>query len=295
MKKSAASPWVWLGRIGIPAIMLCVCIATLYPLINLLAISLSGKSPVMRGAVALLPRDFTLDAYKNVLNHGYLFTAYRNTLVIVITGTALNIALTTLTAYPLSKRRLRGRTYITFFLAFTMWFSGGMIPTYLVVKNTGLLNTYWSVILPGAVGAYNTIILRNFFQTIPESLEESARIDGAGDCCILYRIILPLCKPILATITLWCAVGHWNSFFGPLLYFSDSDMYPLQVYLRDIVISSQLDKYGMISLSEIANMAVQSESIINATIIVSMAPIVALYPCLQKYFTRGIIVGAIKG
>lgn len=292
------SPRSALGRLRsclLPFFLLLVCLVTLYPMLNVLAVSLSGKSAVARGLVSFYPRDFTLAAYKNVFRSTRIYTAYKNTLIIVLVGTPLNVLLTALTAYPLSKRRLRGRSLITFFMTFTMWFGGGMIPTYLVVKATGLLNTYWAVILPGAVSAYNAIIMRNFFQTIPESLEESALIDSAGDFRILFSIMLPLCKPILATITMWCAVSHWNSFFAPLIYFNDSAMYPLQVYLRDVVISTQLEKYGLLSYSDVAETAVQSGSIVNATIVVSMLPILAIYPLLQKYFTRGVLVGAIKG
>ncbi len=293
--KETISVGTRIRRSLIPLFMILVCVITLYPMLNVVAISLSGKSHVARGLVTCYPKGFTLSAYKNVFRSAKIYTAYRNTLIIVLLGTPINVLLTTLSAYPLSKKRLRGCTWITFFMAFTMWFGGGMIPTYLVVKSTGLLNTYWAVILPGAISAYNTIIMRNFFQSIPESLEESALIDSAGDFRILFSIMIPLCKPILATITMWCAVGHWNSFFAPLIYFNDSSMYPLQVYLRDIVISTQLDKYGLLSYSDVAESAVQSESIINATIVVSMVPILMIYPFLQKYFTRGVLVGAIKG
>ena len=235
---------------------------------------------------------FTLDAYKAVLDNPMISTGYRNTIFYVVAGTALNLFMTALGAYALSRRNVYFKDFFMFAIVFTMVFHGGLIPTYLVVGNLGLLNTPWALIVPGAISTFNLIIMRTAFQQVPISLEESARMDGANDFTILFRVIIPLSMPVIAVMILWYTVGHWNSYFSELIYLRDRELYPLQLILREILVNNNTDSM-MTGASTLDKIDV-GETIKYATIIVSTLPILILYPFLQKYFVKGVMIGAIK-
>ena len=280
-------------QIIVNTILVIVLIIILYPLIFVLSASFSDPLYILQGKVNLLPKGFTLDSYDRILNYHSIWSGYKNTIIYVTVGTLINLVMTTCGAYPLSRRDFYGRNVITALLVFTMFFSGGMIPTYLVVKTLGLTNTMWAMVLPSAVSVYNLIIMRTFFQSIPYDLQESAVVDGASDFQILTRIILPLSKPILAVMTLFYAVSHWNSFFDALIYLTDRSLYPLQLILREILIQSDV---GTESLDDDAiQQAMTIEGMKYAVILVANLPVLCLYPFLQKYFVKGVMIGSLKG
>lgn len=275
-------------------LMLVLGLSTLFPFIYILATSLSPIEQVLRGGVILWPERFTWDAYKLILsNDNFLRSVYVTTLVTVI-GTFTNLALTAFMAYPLSKKGLNGRRTIMLMVVFSMLFSGGMIPTYIVVKETGLLNSIWSLILPGAISAFNLIILKNFFQNIPDELEEAARIDGCRNFGVLFRIVLPLSMPALATFTLFYAVGNWNQFFNAVLYITKPSLWTVQVFLRQMIFQGStqdvLSQAGLASEAQIVPTTIQMAAIIVATV-----PILIVYPFLQKHFAKGVLLGSVKG
>ena len=270
----------------------------LYPFLYIVATSLSSNRAVNSGEVFLWPVEFTVEAYRQLLQHGQIFHAMRNSVVLAGFGTLFNMLLTILCAYPLSKPRLRGKGIIMGFIVFTMLFSGGMIPNFLLVRMLGLMDTYRALWFTGFMSATNMIIMRTSFQALPDSLEEAAQIDGANDPYILTRIVLPLSKAMLATISLFYLVGWWNAYFAPMLYIQSSDRYPLMVRLRQM-----LDTAQMITVQGIAGEGtegamqtfVAAESFQAATILVSVLPIICVYPLLQKYFVKGVMIGSIKG
>lgn len=271
--------------------------ACLYPIIYMLATSLSGPMAVLNRKVFLWPVDLTFEAYKTCFESENLFRAYKNTIIYTLSGTALNLIAVTLVAYPLSKRRLVGRRQISFFFYFTNLFSGGMIPAFLIVKNLKLVDTIWALILPGCVSVFYAIILRTNFEGIPVDLEEAAKIDGMGDWEILLKIYVPLSTPIYATLILFFAVGHWNSFFPALIYLNTSSKYPLQVILRNIVIANVMTDIapGATGTEAYTDMRTIGETLKAATTIIVIAPIIFIYPFVQKYFVQGIMIGAVKG
>ncbi len=267
-------------------------IVTLYPLLYVAFASVSDATEMMKfRGVLLAPLGFDLQAYQRVLTNPMVGYGYRNTLFIVIVGTTLNVLMTTLAAYALSRRRLYFKNLVVFLITFTMFFSGGLIPTYVVVQRLGLTNTYWSVILLLALDTFYLIVTKTYFQSIPESLEESAKIDGANDLVILRRIFLPLSKPVLATFLLFYAVDRWNEWFYAMLFIKKSTLLPLQVIIRNMV---------FVTIYEIRDSALDSvnvffgEGIKMAAIILTMLPIMLFYPFLQKHFVKGVLVGAIK-
>lgn len=269
-----------------------VVLVTFYPMYYVFIVSISSANYITRGAVNLFPRGINFEAYEMVFKNSRIWTSYGNTILYTVTGTFINVAMTAMCAYPFSRPDFYGRKVFTLFVTLTMFVGGGMIPLYLVVDRLHLTNTIWSIVLPGAISTYNMIVMRTSFQSIPASLTESAYIDGANDIHILYKIVLPLSKPILATMTLFYAVGHWNSYFSAILYLDDQDKYPVQVILRDIVIAGEM----MESAGDITSSAtVIATNYKYAVIIVSVLPILLVYPFIQKYFTKGVMVGAIKG
>lgn len=279
---------------GINGFLLVLCgTATLFPFLYVLAVSLSPMEQVMRGGLILWPEKFTWDSYSMIFSNSHFMQALWMTISITVVGTITNLALTVLMAYPLSKTRLKGRRTILFLVLFTMLFSGGMIPGYLVMKWLGLLNSFWSVIMPGAISAFNLIILKNFFQGIPEALEESARIDGCSHFGVLLKIVLPLSMPALATFTLFYAVGHWNQFFQSIMYVTNSSLWPIQVILRQMIIEGSTEEYQ----AAIANESIQviPMTIKMAAIVVATVPILLVYPFLQKHFAKGVLLGSVKG
>ncbi len=273
-------------------IMLLAFTITLYPFLYVFSMSLSDQGSVMRQEVWLLPKGLNLSSYRKVFSERGIWTAYGNTIFYTLAGTALNVVMTTMLAYPLSRRKFSGRKPVTMFVTFTMLFSGGMIPSFLLIKNLGMYNTRWAMIIPGAISVYNMILARTFFAGLPDSLNESAAMDGAGELTILLKIVLPISKPILAVLTLFYAVGHWNTYFNALLYLPDQDLQPLQMYLvRLLVQDQQLMAEGGQDALELAMSAMQTK---YATIIAVITPILCVYPFLQKYFAQGVMIGAIK-
>lgn len=266
---------------------------TIFPFLHITAGSLSPAEELLKRSLILFPKHITLDSYMYIFSSNTLVRALGVSIYITVVGTIINLVFTVLTAYPLAHTEIMGRKYIMMGIIFTMLFSGGMIPSYLVVKSLGMINSYWSVMLPGAISAFNLIIVKNFFQQIPASLEESAKLDGCNDLRILLQIVLPLSKPVLATFALFYAVGHWNAFMGPLLYLNDTKMWPIQILLRQIVIMAS----GGIGDSRNTDepILVPPESIRMATIMVSTVPILCVYPFLQKHFTKGVMLGSVKG
>lgn len=270
-----------------------VIIITLYPFIYVISMSISDPVHAMRQEVFFLPKGFSTGAYEMVFENPDIWISYYNTLWYTVVGTVLNIIFTVLAAYPSSRKDFFARNYIMVFIAFTMFFSGGLIPTYMIVNGMGLYNTRWAIILPGLVGAFYIIMARTFFETIPDSLQESAKIDGANELKILTKIMLPLSKPILAVLVLFYAVGHWNSYFSALIYLSDAKLQPIQLYLYKILVKQQeslmegiTDQYARASIG----MQVK-----YAAIMVTILPIIFIYPFLQKYFVKGVMIGAVKG
>jgi putative aldouronate transport system permease protein len=267
---------------------------TLYPFINMIAVSLSDNIYLMRNEVTFYPKGFTMKAYRSVFQDKRIFNGFFNTVMYTTLGTVISLIGTACGAYSLSKPDMLFHKFFTMMTVFTMFFSGGMIPIYLVIKGAHLINTMWAVILPGAISAWNVIILRSFFYGIPKELEESCKIDGLNDIQIFWHIILPLSKPALASVGLFVAVGLWNSFFGPFLYLTDEKKYPLQVILRDIVVAGDM-KSAEGAGGGVGDTAVIPEAIRFATILVSTLPIIMVYPFIQKYFVTGMMIGAVKG
>jgi len=276
-------------------ILSLVLVIILYPLIFVVVASVSDPLRVLQGEVWLWPKGLNLESYKLVFSHSQIMIGYRNTLFYTLLGTLINLVMTTLGAYPLSRRDFRARSFFTFLFTFTMFFSGGMIPTYLVVKQLGLLDKIWAMLLPGAVSVWNMTIMRNYFQTsIPFELQESAMIDGCGNLSLLIRIVLPLSVPIIAVMVIFYGVGHWNSYFNALIYLTDQNKYPLQLVLRSILMKEETSE--MIAADDsVIRRQMMAEILKYAAIIVSSVPVLLLYPFLQKYFVHGIMVGALKG
>jgi putative aldouronate transport system permease protein len=270
-----------------------VLLITLYPFLYVVSASLSDPSALNRGEVWLFPKGINLEAYKTVLKNHELWVDYYNTIWYVVVGTLFNIVFTTLLAYPLSRRNMVGRNVITILVAFTMFFSGGLVPVYLMVKNLHLLDTRWALVFPCLINTWNMIIMRTFFVSIPESLHEAAVIDGANEFQILLKIVIALSKPVLAVMVLFYAVAHWNTYFSALLYLNNESYYPLQMFLRKIIV--QFDMTSMTGgMGSDPMVQPIGESIRYATIIVSTLPILCVYPFLQKYFAAGVMIGAIK-
>jgi putative aldouronate transport system permease protein len=292
-RKSAGEHAFDLGNL---VFLLAMCVATVYPFVHIIAVSLSGSAVVMRGEITVIPRDLTFAAYKEILGSSVIFNSYQNTLFVVIVGTVLSIFLTAFAAYPLSKSRLVGRGFIVFTIALTMWFNPGMIPRFLVIRDLGLCDTLWAIILSPLMNAYHIIVMRSFFVTIPDSLEESAIIDGAGYWRVLFRIVLPLSKPVIATVALWKAVYYWNAFMEPLLYLQSRAKFTLQLILRDIVLAYSGITFGVgdaVNLQD--GLPTIGETIQAGTIIAATLPILLVYPFVQKYFVKGALIGSIKG
>ena len=271
-----------------------LALSMLYPFWYELAVSLADVEKVAVSKVYFWPSALSLESYANVLSSKYIWYGYMWTIIRTVVGTCVALFLGFNMAYVLSKRYFPNRGLWTGILVFTMFFSGGMVPEYLLVKDLGLLNSVWSLILPGAISAYNITIMRNFLMAMPDSLEESAKLDGANDIIILYRIILPLSMPIVATVALWTAVGHWNAWFDAMIYITDTNKQVMQVILRRIVLEGSNSMNIAMSGEEIAT-KMTSETIKAATVMVATIPILCVYPFIQKYFVKGVMVGSLKG
>ena len=272
--------------------MLAVCAAVLFPMLNVLSVSLSSDTYVYSGDVTFFPRGLQFDSYKVVLKAASIWRAFLNSIFVAGFSCIFSLIFTSLASYPLAFCEFRGKKIYTFMIIFTMWFSGGIIPSYLVMQNLHLVDSLWALIIGPLIGAYNVIILRSFYKSIPVSLVESAYIDGANEFKILLKIITPLSKAALATIALWIIVGRWNDFMGPVIYLRDNNKYTLQVVLRDIVLTASGRVYG-VSGTDGAEQFLP-EQMRNATIMFAMTPMLLIYPFLQKYFVKGVMLGSIK-
>lgn len=278
-------------------VLLSMCM--LFPFINLLAKSFSAEAYVITGNVYLWPRGFQLGTYQFVLKQAQFFKSFRNTVIITLAGTFGAMIVNCMTAYPLSRTRLVGRKAFILYFVFTMLFSGGMVPSYLLRNALGLLNTLWVLFVPGLLSVYNMILLKNFFEEIPEEIEESAQLDGAGSMTVLFKIILPMSLPAIATIGLFYAVGFWNNYMDGVLYITRAQYKPLQQYLYEVVTEMErFDKataMGQMDADTALRASLTTESIRAATIMIASVPIMLVYPFLQKYFVAGLRVGSVKG
>lgn len=283
------------GQLILAAIMLLFVLICTLPFINVIAVSLSSKSAIMRGAVAFLPVEFTLKAYEAIVEDVSMFRSLFFTVKITVIYTALAMIMTVLYAFPLTMKRLKGRKFFMLFIVFTMYFSGGTIPIYLNVKELGLLDTQWALILPGLLSTFNVIILKNFFQSLPYELNEAAYIDGANDFQIMWKIYLPLSFSSLATLGLFYAVGKWNSFQDALYYISSRDLQPLQLKLYNLIKGGQAIEVAVQEGNASDLGSAISESIESACIIFATVPILVVYPFVQRYFVQGVTLGAVKG
>lgn len=285
----------WLFNTANYTFMVLLAAATLYPFLYVLACSFSDPLEVISGRVTIWPRGLSTEAYEIVLGARTLWTAYGNTLFYVAAGTTLNVVMTMLGAYPLSRRTLYGRGLFSFIIVLTMFFGAGMIPSFLLIKTLNLLNTRWAMILPGAVSAWLLIMTRTYIQAnVPDELVEAAQIDGANDVQIMARVVVPVSLPIMAVIALFYAVGHWNEYVSALIYLRDLSLMPLQVVLRQIVIANQVSAEFLQNMDQVERAWI-GESVKHATIIVATAPILFFYPFLQRYFVKGMLIGSLKG
>jgi len=280
--------------------MILVLLATLLPLVHIAAVSFSDPDAIVRGKVGLLPSSFSLEAYRTILfENAHIPKAFLNSVVITAVGTAMNVAFTTAAAYALAKRDLLFRPFFMTMAVLPMFFTGGLIPQFLLVKSLGMMNTVWAVTVPALISSWWLIIMISFFRHFPAELEEAAKLDGCGEWQSLLRIVLPLSMAGVATIALFYAVSHWNSYFSAMLYFRSYDKYPLQLILREIVLQNtlaeQLAAQGNAALAEDYGTRLTPESVQYATLIVSIVPMLAVYPFIQKYFVKGMMIGSLKG
>lgn len=272
-----------------------VALLVLYPLLFVVSASFSNPQYIISGEMWLWPKEFTVDAYEKVFKNKEIINGFINTVKYTVVGTALNVVMTILAAYPLSRKDFKGRGFFMAFIVFTMFFSGGLIPTYLLIRDLGMLNTFWVMIIPNAVAVWNIIIMRTFFQGIPTELEESAKIDGSGNFRILWNIVLPLSFPVIAVMVLFYSVGHWNSYFQALIYLQDEKRFPLQLILRQILIQGQTDDMVKGTSESFLQQQLSVEGLKYAVLIVANLPMLMLYPFLQKYFVKGVMIGSLKG
>lgn len=273
----------------------------LYPLIYIVSASISNPHLVNSGEMWLLPKGVTFEGYRTLLGNSSIWRGYLNTIYYTVLGTSINLLVTLPCAYALSRDDFYGRRAFTNFMLVTMFLSGGLIPSYLLIRSLGMLNTVWALVIPGAVSVYNVVVTRTFFQTtIPREMEEAAIVDGCSDFRLFMQIVLPLSTPIIAVMALFYGVGHWNSFFSALIYLSDKSMYPLQMILREILILQDMSSNTVSNVtSEIASMLYSKQQLAEVikygVMIVSSLPVIIVYPFLQKYFVKGMMVGSIKG
>lgn len=277
-------------------VMFVVLLIVLIPLINVVASSFSSGRAIQGGRVFLWPVEPSLQGYRTVFAYKTVVSGYLNSIQYMVIGTVLNVAITLLCAYPLARRTLPFRNFFMFLFTFTMYFGGGLIPSYLQVKSLGLLNTMWALILPGVLSVYNMIITRTFIQnSIPHEMLEAAQIDGCSDIRFFFTMVLPLSKAIVAVITLYYAVGHWNSWFSAFLYLSDRELYPLQLILRDILVVSQIDLTLIDDPELIDQMLGLADLLKYSLIVIATLPMMCIYPFVQKFFIKGVMIGSIKG
>lgn len=288
MIRTRGERWFQYFNVGVLTLL---SLSMILPFIHLAAKSLSSEAFVLAKEVFFWPKGFTLLSYQYVLENRQFFYSFTNSVFLAVVGTALSMAITILAAYPLSRKQVPYMRVFMLTIVITMFFSGGLIPTYLVVKGTGLINSIWSLIIPVAMSPFNLILIRNFFSGVPEALEESARMDGAGNFRILLSIFLPLSVPALATISMFYAVGYWNSFFNALMYITERRWMPLQMFLLQLISEEGVNDLAMTDVFR----EITAETIRAATILCAVIPILCVYPFIQRYFVQGIMLGAVKG
>jgi putative aldouronate transport system permease protein len=288
-KKTSGSVIDW----GIYLFLILFALFTIVPFLYIVMGSFAATQEFLRREFVFFPRTFSLEGYRYIFSTGVVYRGLMVSVFVTLAGTLVNLAFTIMMAYPLARKHLQGRKTILFLVVFTMLFSGGIIPTFLVVKNIGMLNTYWALIIPGAISAFYLIILKNFFQQMPDGIEESAKIDGCNDIQILALLVLPLSMPAIATFTLFYAVGNWNAFFSAVLYINDSQKWPIQVLLRQIVILANGGFGDSSGFNE--SFVIPAQAVKMGVIVVSTLPILIFYPFLQKHFAKGILLGSVKG
>ena len=271
-------------------------VLVLYPLIYIVSSSFSSGTAVTTGKVVLWPVDFSLQGYKEVFANEDILVGYRNTIFYTVVGTFINVCITLVTAYPLSRRDFAGRNFFSFLFSFTMMFGGGIVPSYLLLKDLHMLNTVWALLIPGALSVYNMLVMKSFMQnSIPTELLEAAQIDGCSDARYFFKILVPLSKASIAVIALYYAVGHWNAFFNALMYIHDRELIPLQLVLREILVSNKMDM-SMVTDPELMEAKNGMADLLKyALIVVSTVPILCVYPFVQKYFVKGVMIGSVKG
>ncbi len=282
---------------GIVSVILGICgLLALYPLIFVVSASISDPTAVNSGKVVLWPVGFNIKGYKAILKSKWITTGYRNSLFYTVAGTAINVSATLMAGYALSRKDLYGRKLITLFMMFTMWFSGGIITTYLVVNKIGLYNKWYTLIVMGLISVYNVIITRSFMSgSIPLELQEAARIDGCSDFQIFGRLILPLSKPVIAILCLYYGLGHWNSYFNALIYLKDKNLQPLQIFLREILVQNEAVNMSSDALDTMIERAMMAQTMKYSLIVVASLPMLIIYPFLQKFFVKGVMIGSVKG
>jgi putative aldouronate transport system permease protein len=276
------------------ALITVLCLSMIYPFLHLLAVSFSTPTEALRPGIHIYPQEFSFAAYDQAFRSSGIWIGYGNTIFRTLFGTFLSLAVMTLGAYALSKTYLPHRQFYTLFIVITMFFSGGLIPSFLLVKSLGLYDTRWALIIPGLINTFYMLIMRNFLMAIPSELEDSARLDGANDIRILYSIVLPLSKPILATVSLWVAVHHWNEWFQALIYIQSPSKILLQIYLRRLIVDNDNAEMQRL-MDEMAGEEVIAETVKAAVLMIGTVPILLVYPFIQKHFVNGIMVGSLKG
>ncbi|MDQ0889645.1 putative aldouronate transport system permease protein [Paenibacillus sp. V4I9] len=282
--------------LGIYVLLTVVLIVVLFPLIFIISSSFSSPQAVVSGKVWLFPVDFTLEGYKAVFRNPQIVSGYLNSLFYAVAGTAVNVVLTVMLAYPLARKTFYGRNFIMVLLVVTMMFDGGLIPFYLVVKNLHMLDTRWAMILPGAMAVFQVIVARTFFQTtIPDEIAEAAELDGCSDIRFITSIVIPLSKPILAVLTLIYAVGHWNAYFDALIFLKSPNLFPLQIVLRNILILNTIDPTMVSKVDQMLAQQGLKDLLKYSLIVVASAPVLIIYPFVQKHFVKGVMIGSLKG
>lgn len=273
--------------------LLLVGIAMLYPFVNIIAISFSSYEAYLENPLRIFPKGWNFEAYTGIIHHVRFYTSYLNTFIITSVGVIAGLFLYVITAYPLSKKDLKGRRWIMLYIVFTMMFNGGLIPNFLVMRELKLYDTLAVLIFKGMFTAYNLILIKSFFESLPESIVESAKIDGASEVRILFKIIVPLSKPILATIALFSAVAYWNNYYNAVVYIRSVDKWPLMLFLREIIMGAQLNEIA--DSAEMGRNTVEPIMLQYSTLLLVILPIICVYPFLQKYFVKGIMLGSVKG
>lgn len=280
----------------VTVILVLFMLVVAYPIIYVVSSSFSSGTAVTTGRVVLWPVEFTLEGYKTVFAHRYIVSAYRNTIFYTVVGTMINLVVTMTCAYPLSRRDFPMRNFFTGLFLFTMFFSGGLIPTYILMSKIGFVNSIWAMLIPGALSVYNMILVRTFLTgSIPLELLEASQIDGCSDFKYFTSILLPLSKPVIAVVTLYYAVGHWNAYFNAMMYLNDMELFPLQLILRQILVANQISLNDLVDVESMVAKQGLADILKYALIVVSTAPIMCMYPFIQRYFIKGVMIGSVKG